>query len=59
VIESVNLLLQAAMQLPRGAIELLTDRLISSLDDLDGDPDLEPDDLDYEHDGREEEYPLR
>ena len=53
--DPVDFLLRAAMRLPRRAIERLTDALIVGLDALDGDADLEPDDLDEEHDGREED----
>jgi hypothetical protein len=53
--DPVDFLLRAAMRLPRPAIERLADRLIHSLDMTDGDADLEPDDIDEEHDGREEE----
>ena len=52
----VDFLLRAAMRMPRTSIERLTDELISGLDGIDGDPDLELDDDDVEHDGREEEY---
>ncbi len=52
--DPVDFLLRAAMRLPRPAIERLADSLISSLDELDGDPDLEPDDIDEEHDGSED-----
>ena len=53
--DPVDFLLRAAMRLPRPAIERLTDSLITGLDQIDGDADLEPDDIDEEHDGREEE----
>jgi hypothetical protein len=53
--DPVDFLLRAAMRLPRPAIERLTESLISGLDEIDGDADLEPDDVDEEHDGREEE----
>ena len=53
--DPVDFLLRAAMQLPRPAIERLTERLIAGLDAIDGDPDEEPGDEDEEHDGREEE----
>ncbi len=53
--DPVDFLLRAAMRLPRPAIERLADSLISGLDQIDGDADLEPDDIDEEHDGREEE----
>ena len=53
--DPVDFLLRAAMRLPRPAIERLTDSLIDSLDEIDGNADLEPDDIDEEHDGREEE----
>jgi hypothetical protein len=53
--DPVDFLLRAAMRLPRPAIERLTEKLINSMDSLDGDPDLEPDDVDQEHDGREED----
>jgi hypothetical protein len=52
--DPVDFLLRAAMRLPRPAIERLADSLISGLDQLDGDPDLEPDDFDEEHDGSED-----
>jgi hypothetical protein len=38
----VRFLLAAAMRLPGESIERLTEGLISSLDAIDGDPDLEP-----------------
>ena len=53
--DPVDFLLRAAMRLPRPAIERLTESLISRLDEIDGDADLEPDDMDEEHDDREEE----
>jgi len=53
--DPVDFLLQAAMRMPRGSIERLTDEPIAGLDAIDDDPDLEPDDEDEEHDGREEE----
>jgi hypothetical protein len=53
--DPVDFLLRAAMRLPRPAIERLTEGLITSMDQLDGDADAEPDDDDDEHDGREEE----
>jgi len=52
--DPVDFLLRAALRLPRPAIERLTDGLIACLDESDGDPDLEPDAEDEEHDGREE-----
>jgi hypothetical protein len=55
--DPVSFLLAAALQMPRGAIERLTEGLIASLDAIDGDPDLEPDADEDEHDGREEEWP--
>ena len=39
--DPVQFLLTAAMRLPRPAIERLTEGLITGLDLLDGDPDLE------------------
>lgn len=42
------------MRLPRPEIERLAQGLIDGLDGIDGDPDLEPDTEDEEHDGREE-----
>jgi hypothetical protein len=54
--DPVDFLLRAALRLPRPAIEALTDGLIAGLDDIDGDPDCEPDDQDEEHDGREEDW---
>jgi hypothetical protein len=53
--DPIGSLLRAAMRLPRPAIERLTDGLVASMDEIDGDPDLEPDDEDEEHDGQEEE----
>ncbi len=53
--DPVQFLLMAAMRLPRPSIEQLTEGLINGLDTIDSDPDLEPDDQDEEHDGREEE----
>jgi hypothetical protein len=52
--DPVTFLLAAAMRMPRGAIERLTEGLIASLDTLDGDPDLEPDDVDEVDDDTEE-----
>ncbi len=54
--DPINFLLRAALRLPRPAIEALTDGLIAGLDEIDGDPDLEPDDQDEEHDGREVDW---
>jgi len=54
--DPVRFLLAAAMRLPRESIERLADGLISGLDIIDGDTDLEPDDQDEEHDGNEEEW---
>jgi hypothetical protein len=41
--DPVDFLLRAAMRLPRPAIERLADGIITGLDALDGDTDLEPD----------------
>jgi hypothetical protein len=54
--DPVDFLLRAAMRLPRQEIKRLTEGLITGLDAIDGDPDVEPDDVDEEHDGREEEW---
>jgi hypothetical protein len=49
VTDPVDFLFRAAMRLPRPAIERLTEGLISGLDEMDGDCDLEPDaDAEYE-----------
>ncbi len=53
--DPVDFLLRAAMRMPRPSIERLAEGLIAGLDAIDGDPDLEPDHEDEEHDGREEE----
>ena len=42
------------MRLPRRGIERLAQGLIDGRDGIDGDPDLESDAEDEEHDGREE-----
>ena len=42
--DPVRFLLAAAMQMPRESVERLTEGLIARLDNMDGDPDLEPDD---------------
>lgn len=39
--DPVTFLLAAAMRMPRGAIERLTEGLIAGLDAMDGDPDIE------------------
>ena len=52
--DPVDFLLRAGMRLPRPAIERLIEGLIAGLDAMDGDADLEPDDTDQEHDGRED-----
>jgi hypothetical protein len=51
--DPVDFLLKAALRLPRASVERLTEGLITGLDAIDGDPDIEPDDEDEEHDGRE------
>jgi hypothetical protein len=51
--DPVLFLLKAAMRLPRPQIERLTDGLITGLDTLDGDPDLEPNGDDEPVDERE------
>ena len=39
--------------MPRQALERLVEHLIAHMDRCDGDPDLEDEGLDWEHDGRE------
>lgn len=52
--DPVDFLLRAAMRLPRPQIERLTDGLIDRLDRIDGDSDLEPDDVELVDDDTEE-----
>lgn len=49
----LDLLLAAIPSLPRPFLARLTARLIDRLDEVDGDPDLEPDDFD--EDGHDDE----
>ena len=52
---SPEAMLATIPSLPRSVLARLTDRMIYRMDEIDGDPDLEWDDEDEEHDGREEE----
>jgi hypothetical protein len=52
--DPVDFLLRAAMRLPRPSIERLADGIITGLDALDGDPDLEPSGDDEPADDRED-----
>ena len=47
-----------SIAIPRDAFERLVQSAIDLLDWIDGDADLEPDELDAEHDGREPENGL-
>lgn len=51
----LDLIAQAVPMLTRFELAAITERLIERLDELSGDPDLEDDDADAEHDGAEEE----
>jgi hypothetical protein len=52
--DPVDFLLRAAMRLPRLSIERLADGIITGLDMLDGDADLEPNGDDEPADDRED-----
>ena len=55
---NLDLALAVIPTLPRPLLCRLTASIIDRLDELDTDPEMEPDDQDEEHDGREEEVAL-